>query len=73
MPSQEVIDRIASDFPDIARIINTFPDLYKLMEDAEAGGWSTLQFEQQLWQTNWWKTRSESARKWDTYGINDPG
>jgi hypothetical protein len=73
MASQTYIDQLAEDFPDIARLTSTFPDLAQLITDAEAGGWSSLQFEQQLWKTNWWITRSESARLWDTAGVNDPG
>lgn len=43
-----------------------------LVREAIAGGISFAEFQSRLQQTNWWRTRSESQRKWDATYATDP-
>ena len=59
--SQQIIDA----FPAFAAIAQ-IPEVADLLTKASQGGWSSAYFQEQLWNTQWWKTTPETARTWQT-------
>lgn len=53
-------------------IVKSIPEIATLLQNAVANGWSDGKFDYELKQTNWFKTTSESARKWDISKQTDP-
>lgn len=70
-PSQ-ISEELLQTFPAVAFLINTWPELRDLFIRAEANGWGPDEFQQQLWQTSWWRTRSANARDYDALRQTDP-
>lgn len=48
------------------------PEVGPLLREGFAGGISWAEFQSRLQQTNWWRTHSESQRKWDAMYSTDP-
>jgi hypothetical protein len=55
-----------------ADIINHNGDIKKLFNQAVAGGWDATLFTAKLKNTKWWKTTSDSARKYFMLRFGDP-
>lgn len=52
--------------------LQAIPDLKRLFNEAVAGDYSTEKFTAMLKNTNWWKTTSDSARKFIDLKTTDP-
>lgn len=65
--AQQIIDR----FPAFAAIAQ-IPEIGDLLQMASAQNWSSAYFQEQLWNTNWWKHTPESSRTWQTRKLVDP-
>src|SRR5690348_3772981 len=65
--TQEIIDR----FPAFATMLQ-IPEVAALLQMASTENWSSAYFQQQLWNTNWWKQSPESARTWQARQLVDP-
>lgn len=48
------------------------PELYKKLQEAVSGQWTTDHFKAELKNTKWWKTTSSSARKAQVLAKSDP-
>jgi hypothetical protein len=66
------------------RVLEEYPTLAWLLRDKEIGrllrdavdpnkGFSAQTFQAKLYQTNWWKRRSQSQREWEILSHTDPG
>lgn len=53
-------------------VVQNIPELKTLLQNAVQQGWSDAKFDYELKQTAWWKTTSDSARKWDISKQTDP-
>ncbi|MEW2498366.1 transglycosylase SLT domain-containing protein [Streptomyces nodosus] len=53
-------------------LINSSKELKKLFNQAVSGGWSAAKFGASLKNTKWWKTQSDSLRKYVTLKYTDP-
>lgn len=53
-------------------IVESVPELKTLLLSAVEKGWSDSKFDYELKQTNWWKSTTDSARKWDLGKQSDP-
>lgn len=54
------------------RLINSSKELKKVFQQAVAGGWSAARFQAALKNTGWWRTQSDTLRKYVTLKITDP-
>jgi len=68
----EVRARIRERFPDIAELIDVFPELGDIMQEAIDKDLSNADFDALIKASNWWTSRSKSARDWDTGVQSDP-
>src|SRR5258708_1028556 len=48
------------------------PEVGPLLQQAATEGWDASRLQGALYETNWWKTRSETARQWDALSSTDP-
>jgi hypothetical protein len=55
-----------------AALINSSKELKSLFNKAVAGGWSAARFGASLKNTKWWKTQSDTLRKYVTLKYTDP-
>lgn len=55
-----------------AALINSSPELKKLFNQAVGGNWSAPLFQAKLKNTKWWKTQSDTLRKYITLKFTDP-
>jgi hypothetical protein len=53
-------------------LINSSGELKKLFNQAVSGSWSPARFQAALKNSNWWKTQSDSLRKYITLKFTDP-
>jgi hypothetical protein len=54
------------------RLINSSKELKNLFKQAVAGSWSSARFAASLKNTKWWRSQSDSLRKYVTLKITDP-
>lgn len=66
-----LLDRIKREYPELAYLLDD-DEVGPLLLRAVSGGMDTNEFRYKLRQTNWWKTTSEPARKWDAFANVDP-
>lgn len=50
----------------------TIPELKGILEQADAGDWTTEKFQFAVQDSAWWKTSSEQRRQWQTLYATDP-
>lgn len=69
-----VLDDIRENYPTLAFLVND-PEVGQLLKDAvdPNKGFSPQAFQAKLYQTNWYKTRSEAVRTNDILRNTDPG
>lgn len=67
--TQQIIDR----FPEFATMLG-IPEIADLLTKASQPGnnWSPAYFQEQLWNTQWWKDTPESSRTWQARKLVDP-
>lgn len=53
-------------------LLDSVPELKKLFDKAVKGGWTAEKFQAGLRDTKWWKTKSDSARKFLMLQYGDP-
>ena len=66
-----LLDRIQREYPELAYLLDN-DEVGPLLLRAVSGAMDTNEFRYKLRQTNWWKTTSEPARKWDAFANVDP-
>lgn len=66
---QQIVDR----FPEFATMLG-IPEIADLLVKASQPGnnWTPQYFQEQLWNTKWWKETPESQRTWQTRKLVDP-
>jgi hypothetical protein len=65
-------DELASEYGLTSALINSSKELKSLFNKAVAGGWSATKFQASLKNTKWWKTQSDTLRKYVTLKYEDP-
>lgn len=65
--TQQIIDR----FPEFATMLG-IPEVADLLVKASQQTWTPAYFQEQLWNTQWWKQTPESSRTWQTRKLVDP-
>jgi hypothetical protein len=55
-----------------AAFLSAHDDVADMVEQAVAGGWSPDKFVAELKTTNWWRTNSDTAKKWLSLQSSDP-
>jgi hypothetical protein len=66
-------EMLAAEFyPAYWAIVQNNPEVRELLRQSITEGWERTKFEAKLFETNWWKTTSESARTWDVLVSTDP-
>jgi len=68
---QATIDRIRSDFPAFASLLD-IPDVANVLGRAVKEGWDVGKLQANLYATTWWKTNSESQRNAAILQRTDP-
>lgn len=58
-------------FPQLASVLDN-PEVAQIIQDAASGGLSDAEVQGRIFNTNWWKTTSESIRTWDAKVSQDP-
>lgn len=64
---QGIIDK----FPEFATMLG-IPEVADLLVKASQQSWTPQYFQEQLWNTKWWKDTPESSRTWETRKLVDP-
>lgn len=69
-----VLEQIREKYPSLAFLAND-PEIGPLLAQAvdPNQGYSPQTFQAKLYQTNWWKSKSQSAREWMILSNTDPG
>ncbi len=65
-------DELAEDYGFVDALFDSNPELKKLFDKAVKGQWTASKFQAELRDTKWWKTHSESERKYLTNRYGDP-
>ena len=65
-------DELAEQYGLSANLINSSSELKKLFQQAVSGSWSPQRFQAALKNSNWWRTQSDSLRKYITLKHTDP-
>lgn len=65
-------NELAESFGLSSALINSSPELKKLFGQAVSGGWSPTLFQAKLKNTKWWKSQSDTLRKYVTQKYTDP-
>lgn len=63
---------MAEDYGYVESLMDSNPELKKLFNRAVKGQWTPDKFQAELRDTKWWKTHSESERKFLTLKFGDP-
>jgi hypothetical protein len=66
-----LIDRVRKEYPSAAYLLDN-KEVGPLLLKAVAGEYDAATFQQKLYATNYWKTTSDSKRKWDAFANLDP-
>ena len=64
-------DRIRQEYPHLAIYLD-HDELGPILRQAAEEGWSTERLQGRVFQTDWWKATSDSQRRWDALGAQDP-
>lgn len=65
-------DELAEQYGLSSNLINSSKELKKLFQQAVSGGWSPQRFQAALKNSEWWRTQSDSLRKYITLRHTDP-
>lgn len=65
-------DVLASQFGLTSFIINYYPELKKLFQQAVSESWTPDKFKAKLEASEWWRTRSKTEREWIIFNNSDP-
>ncbi len=65
-------DELAEQYGFVDALFDSNPELKKLFNRAVKGQWTTGKFQAELRDTKWWKTHSQSERKYLTDRYGDP-
>lgn len=65
-------DELASEYGLTASLINSSKELKRLFSQAVSGQWSAARFQAGLKNTKWWRTQSDTLRKYVTLKFEDP-
>ncbi|MEU3522331.1 transglycosylase SLT domain-containing protein [Streptomyces sp. NPDC038707] len=65
-------DELASQYGLTSALINSSKELKRLFSKAVSGQWSAARFQASLRNTKWWRTQSDSLRKYITTKYEDP-
>lgn len=65
-------DELASQYGLTSALINSSKELKSLFSKAVAGQWSAARFQASLKNTKWWRTQSDTLRKYITTKFEDP-
>lgn len=65
-------DELAEDYGFVDALFDSNPELKKLFDKAVKGQWTASKFQAELRDTKWWKSHSESERKYLTQRYGDP-
>lgn len=65
-------DVLASQFGLTSFIINYYPELKKLFQQAVSESWTADKFKARLEASDWWRTRSKTEREWIIFNNSDP-
>lgn len=65
-------DERAEDYGFTEALLDSNPELKKKFKEAIAGDWTAAKFQAELRDTKWWKTHSESERKYLMKRYGDP-
>ena len=65
-------DELAEQYGLSSNLINSSKELKKLFQQAISGGWSPQRFQAALKNSDWWRTQSDSLRKYITLRHTDP-
>lgn len=63
---------LAEEYGFVDSLLTSNPELKKLFDKAVKGQWTPQKFQAELRDTKWWKTHSESERKFLTLKFGDP-
>jgi len=63
---------LASQFGLTSFIINYYPELKKLFQQAVSQSWTPDKFKAKLEASDWWRTRSKTEREWIIFNNSDP-
>jgi hypothetical protein len=61
----------AAAYPAFAPLMG-IPEVADLLHQASTGGWSNDQLSLHLYETNWWKSQSDTERQWQAMKLVDP-
>ncbi|MEW1547530.1 hypothetical protein [Streptomyces tsukubensis] len=65
-------DELAAQYGLSSALINSSGELKKLFEQAVSGSWTAAKFQASLKNSKWWKTQSDTLRKYITLRVTDP-
>jgi hypothetical protein len=65
-------DELAEQYGLSSNLINSSKELKRLFQQAVSGGWSPQRFQAALKNSDWWRTQSDSLRKYITLRHTDP-
>ncbi|MEV7814255.1 hypothetical protein AB0P05_26545 [Streptomyces flaveolus] len=65
-------DELASQYGLTSALVNSSKELKRLFNQAVSGQWSPARFQASLKNTKWWRTQSDSLRKYITTKYTDP-
>lgn len=66
------LDMLKSQYPLVAALINSVPELTKIFQSAVTGTWSTDRFIAAVQNSSWWATHSDTARQLFALMESDP-
>lgn len=66
------MEDLASRYGFAAAFLNQSPELKQLFSSAIAGQWTAAKFQAALFNTNWYRTQSETQRQWSELQGRDP-
>lgn len=66
-----VVQGIIDQFPEFATMLG-IPEVADLLVKGSQQSWTPQYFQEQLWNTKWWKETPESTRQWQTRKLVDP-
>lgn len=66
------MDELASQYGMTAELLNYYPELKKIFEEALAGNWAGARLKVAIENSEWWKNHTEAERKWILLNHADP-
>jgi hypothetical protein len=63
---------VAADYGYVKAFLDAHPDVAAKVTAALKAGWTSARLEAEIKNTDWWKKRTDSQRKWDVISTNNP-